>query len=922
MTLEELKSSLWGAAVLLRGKINATGYKEYIFPLVFFKRISDVHEEEYKKALELADGDEDFAKQPENYSFSIPDKCLWRDIREVTENVGQALVTAWTRIEQANPNRVVGGRVVEGLGGIFGKRDHWTNKNILKDETISELIEHFSKIDLSLASCPADEMGNAYEYLVGQFADDAGNTAQEFYTNRTVVELMAEILEPKAGESIYDPTCGTGGMLISCIARCKGNSECGIRNAESNPISNSELRIPNWKEIKAYGQEQNALTSSVARMNLFLHGVEEFRIINDDTLLRPGFLEAGKLKTFDVVLANPPYSIKQWNRDLFAHDTYGRNFLGLPPQGRADYAFIQHILKSMNPKTGRCAILLPHGVLFREEEKHIRKALIESDLVEAVIGLAPNLFYNSPMEACVMVCRTKKSKKAKGRILFINAVGEVTRKNAESKLEAGHIEKILKAYRERTSDGVFAYDATLEEIAAKDWSLAISLYAHVGATSRGDAETQSLEDALIHQMLSSDDAKKQLEELRGAINDGVLIESHVHPQIPKVNIPHQSEGSRVRLSDVAEEVRGNWVGETKDVPVVGLEHLDPDDIWLRKWEVNPSENTFTKAFRKGQILFGRRRAYQKKLSLAPRDGICSGDITVIAAKGDKVIPELLPFFLRADKFFDYAIQGSAGSLSPRVKWAHLANYEFDLPPIARQRELANLLWAANDLKESYKKAIIATDEMLKAKFREMFGEVGDASRRAAEPRSKWPVVSFDEVCELITDGEHATPRRVERSDIYLLSCRNIHDHRLELGDVDYIDEEEYNKIAKRLVPQIGDILISCSGSVGRCCQIREEMKCQLVRSVALLRFKSDVLSDFAEYAICGDDVQKQISMSATRTSQANLFQGRIKKLKLPLPPLSLQREFVAIAERADAAKSALKQSIADIDQVMKGLING
>ena len=508
MTLDELKSSLWGAAVLLRGKINATGYKEYIFPLVFFKRISDVHEEEYRKALELAGGDEDFARQPENYSFAIPDKCLWRDIREVTENVGQALVTAWTRIEQANPNRVVGGRVVEGLGGIFGKRDHWTNKNILKDETISELIEHFSKIDLSLASCPADEMGNAYEYLVGQFADDAGNTAQEFYTNRTVVELMAEILEPKAGESIYDPTCGTGGMLISCIARCKTRvvSGCG-----------GVAPCENWREIKAYGQEQNALTSSVARMNLFLHGVEEFRIINDDTLLRPGFLEAGELKTFDVVLANPPYSIKQWNRDLFAHDPYGRNFLGLPPQGRADYAFIQHILKSMDPKTGRCAILLPHGVLFREEEKHIRKALVENDLVEAVIGLAPNLFYNSPMEACVMVCRTKKSQKAKGRILFINAVGEVTRKNAESKLESQHIEKILKAYRERMSDGIFAYDATLEEIVAKDWSLAISLYAHAAKVRSEECGVRSLGEAIRDWDASSSKVLAQLESFSSAL---------------------------------------------------------------------------------------------------------------------------------------------------------------------------------------------------------------------------------------------------------------------------------------------------------------------------------------------------------------------------------------------------------------------
>ena len=258
--LDELKSLLWGAAVLLRGKINATGYKEYIFPLVFFKRISDVHLEEYRKALELSGGDEEFAADRENYTFEIPEGCLWNDIREVTENVGQAMVTAWTRIEQANPSKVVGDRVVEGLQGIFGKRDHWTNKNLLPDQTLSELIEHFSKLDLSIASCPADEMGQAYEYLVGKFADDAGNTAQEFYTNRTVVELMAEILEPKSGESIYDPTCGTGGMLISCIARCKAKNE-------------------NWREIKAYGQEQNALTSSVARMNLFLHGVEEFRII-------------------------------------------------------------------------------------------------------------------------------------------------------------------------------------------------------------------------------------------------------------------------------------------------------------------------------------------------------------------------------------------------------------------------------------------------------------------------------------------------------------------------------------------------------------------------------------------------------------------------------------------------------------------
>lgn len=457
ISLDELKSTLWGAAVLLRGKINATGYKEYIFPLVFFKRISDVYHEERREALVLSAGDEEFADAPDNYRFVIPKGCLWEDIRSVTKDVGQALVTAWTRIELANPERRVGNRVVEGLGGIFGKRDHWTNKNILTDETLTALIEHFSKVDLSIENCPADEMGQAYEYLVGKFADDAGNSAQEFYTNRTVVELMADILDPENGESIYDPTCGTGGMLISCIARCKRERY-------------------NWREIKAYGQEQNALTSAVARMNLFLHGIEEFRIINDDTLLRPGFLEAGKLKTFDIVLANPPYSIKQWNRELFANDPYGRNFLGTPPQGRADYAFIQHILKSMNPQTGRCAILLPHGVLFRNEEREIRKRLIESDLLECVIGIAPNLFYNASMEACIMICASKKPAHKVGKVLFIDAKHESGTKGDETILTPENIAKIHEAYQKYETIDKFAYVSTNEEIIKKKYNIAIQMY--------------------------------------------------------------------------------------------------------------------------------------------------------------------------------------------------------------------------------------------------------------------------------------------------------------------------------------------------------------------------------------------------------------------------------------------------------------
>ena len=456
ITLDELKSFLWGAAVRLRGQIDAAGYKEYIFPLLFFKRISDVYDEQYNEFFE--EGGKEYADiQAEDFAIRIPEGAHWNDVREVTENVGQRLLDAFRDIEQANPGVQADGRVIGGLEGIFGPKDIWTNKAKIPDHIITCLIEDFSKHTLSLATCPADEMGQAYEYLVGKFADDAGNTAQEFYTNRTVVDLMSEILQPRPGESIYDPTCGSGGMLVKCL---------DFLRAKGEP----------WQGVKVFGQEINAITSSIARMNLYLNGVEEFSIAREDTLAYPAFVDGSKLRKFDIVLANPPYSIKQWNREAFANDKWGRNFLGTPPQGRADYAFIQHILASMNPESGRCAVLLPHGILFRKEEQEIRKNLIEKDLIEAVIGLGPNLFFNAPMEACVLVCRSHKPAELKNKIIFINAVKEVTRKNAESYLEPIHIEKIVAAY---TSDGDienFKRVVSNNEVADNEFDLSIQKY--------------------------------------------------------------------------------------------------------------------------------------------------------------------------------------------------------------------------------------------------------------------------------------------------------------------------------------------------------------------------------------------------------------------------------------------------------------
>lgn len=443
----ELESYLWGAAVLLRGLIDAGDYKQFIFPLVFLKRLSDVYDEERVAALQIY-GDEELADLPENHLFVIPDGAHWDQLRAATRNKGTTILNAMRAIESANPDT---------LHGVFGDGD-WGNKDFLPDATLNDLVEHFSTKTLSVANLPEDELGQGYEFLIKKFADDSGHTAQEFYTNRTLVRLMTHMLKPEPGESVYDPTCGTGGMLISTAAELKRQGK-------------------EWRNLRLFGQELNYGTSAIARMNLFLHGVNDGHIAHGDTLSLPAFLNAdGQLQQFAVVLANPPYSIKSWNRDAFASDPYGRNLWGVPPQGRADYAFFQHIAASLDPETGRAAVLFPHGVLFRKEEAALREALVRSDLVESVLGLGPGLFYNSPMEAVVVTLRRRKPAEHKGRVLFINAVNEFAREKAQSFLREANQKKILNAYEEFADAAGFAKVATLDEIADKAFSLAIPLY--------------------------------------------------------------------------------------------------------------------------------------------------------------------------------------------------------------------------------------------------------------------------------------------------------------------------------------------------------------------------------------------------------------------------------------------------------------
>ncbi|MBD0831820.1 type I restriction-modification system subunit M [Aestuariibaculum sediminum] len=447
MTQKELEKYLWGAATALRGTIDAGDYKQYIFPLLFYKRICDVYDEEFERALTDSDGDMEYAAFAENHHFQVPESAHWKTVRETTTNVGVAIQDAMRDIEKANP---------ETLYGIFGDAS-WTNKNRLSDETLINLIEHFSQHTLSLANVPDDKLGNAYEYLIKEFADDSGHTAAEFYTNRTVVTLMTKIMDPQPGESVYDPTCGSGGLLLNCALHLKEEGK-------------------EYRTLKLYGQEINLITSAIARMNMFMHGIEEFSIVRGDTLARPAFLHNDELKTFNVILANPPYSIKAWGRKTFENDPYGRNLWGTPPQGCADYAFQQHIHKSMDKENGRYAILWPHGILFRDMEAEMRRKMVQEDQIEAVIGLGPNLFYNSPMEAMILVGNTNKPKERKGKVLFINGKEDVIDNKGLAYLTNDHIDKFYKAFKNFNDIPNYAKVASIEEILSHDGNMNINFY--------------------------------------------------------------------------------------------------------------------------------------------------------------------------------------------------------------------------------------------------------------------------------------------------------------------------------------------------------------------------------------------------------------------------------------------------------------
>lgn len=479
LSLKDLEFQLWMAAHIITGPIDASDYKTYIFPILFFKRINDVYNEEYQYALDLY-GDEDLANAPEQHRIQIPKGCRWNDVLATTKDVGKALQNAFRGVEKANPH----------LYGIFGDAP-WTNKDRLPDNLIIELLNHFHQIPMGVKDVRDDDMGRAYEYLIKKFADKANKKAGEFYTPRTVVRLMVNVLDPKAGEVIYDPACGTGGMLLETIHHVKERGE--------------DPRL-----LKLKGQEKNLTTEAIARMNLFLHGMEDFQIIRGDTLRNPKFTDGDRLEQFDCVIANPPFSLEDWGHTSWSSDQYNRHIYGVAPKKNGDFAWIMHMYSSMRDKTGRMAVVMPHGVLFRGgSEAGIRKALIKNGVLECVIGLAENLFYGTGISACILVLRKDRKTLRRKEVLFINADEIYTKGRAQNTLSESQADEIYQIYMHQhtkpaTMEGVSRW-VPVSEIEENDFNLNIARYVQKPL----EEESITVEEAL-------QDFKQKLAELEKA----------------------------------------------------------------------------------------------------------------------------------------------------------------------------------------------------------------------------------------------------------------------------------------------------------------------------------------------------------------------------------------------------------------------
>ena len=459
MQASELHSFLYSACTILYGSVLPSKYKTYVLPLMFLKRVCDCYDEEIEIAKKKYGSDWLDFDEDEIHRFMIPTGCHWTDIRNCPENVGIAILNSMQGIEAANP---------QSLTGLFSGFDEadWTNKSTLPDKKLKDIVEHFSERNLGNSNYDADIMGDANEYLIRHFADDDNKNAGDFFTPRTIVKLLIKMLAPEVNHSIYDPACGTGGMLIEYIRQTKSKVGAGQF---------------------IFGQENMTSTSAIARMNLYLHGIEDFHIKTGDTLRNPQFIYRGQLQRFDYVVANPPFGLDGWGADQFETDVWGRNIWGCPTDSNADYAWIQHIVTSMNEKTGRAAIIMPQGVLFHSgKEGKIREELIKSHKLEAVINLPSGVFYSTGVSACILFLNNKKHSSRDGKVIFIDAGTIVHARRAQKYMDESDIERVYHLFNEFENVIDFAQVVSEDDIAEKGYTLSVNTYIEKTPTKQMD----------------------------------------------------------------------------------------------------------------------------------------------------------------------------------------------------------------------------------------------------------------------------------------------------------------------------------------------------------------------------------------------------------------------------------------------------
>lgn len=443
LTLDKLESFLWSAADILRGSIDSAEYKQYIFGLLFLKRLSDEFDEEKERVK----GD---PEDPDNYQFFVPERARWKNVRRISEGIGNAIDKAFDALEEQNP-------LLEGVLTPIQFQD----PKRLSDAALNKLITHFSQPEFNLANSnlsDPDMLGRAYEYLIKQFADDAGKKGGEFYTPQGVVKLLVRLLDPQEGMRICDPACGSGGMLIESVNYLKEQGK--------NP-----------NDISIFGQEKNLNTWAISKMNFLLHNILDHRIEHGDTMADPKLKEDNLLMLFDIVIANPMWNQKEWSRESFERgDRYGRAKYGVPPKSSGDWMWVQHMLTTLN-KRGRLGVVLDNGALFRgQSEGKIRKAIVEADLIEGVVALPANLFYNTGAPGCLIIINRQKSEGLKNKIFFIHAENEFEEGKAQNFLRDKHLRKISKTYRKKEEIEKFSALIDLEEIQENDFNLNVSRY--------------------------------------------------------------------------------------------------------------------------------------------------------------------------------------------------------------------------------------------------------------------------------------------------------------------------------------------------------------------------------------------------------------------------------------------------------------